>query len=99
MRVLHGIWTWLSLALVSAVGFVICLALFLITWPFDPTRRLTGRGIRITGRTMCKAVFAWRFSIQGPLPERLPERCVCVCNHRSNMDPFVLTLLPWEMKF
>jgi len=45
------------------------------------------------------AVPAWRFSIHGPLPSRLPARCVCVCNHRSNIDPFVLTRLPWEMKF
>lgn len=99
MRVLLGIWTWLSFALVSTVGFVICLVVFLLTTPIDPTRRWTGRGIRITGRAMMSAVPAWRFSIQGPLPERLPERCVCVCNHRSNIDPFVLTRLPWEMKF
>jgi len=99
MRVLLGIWTWLSFALVSTVGFVICLVVFLLTWPFDPTRRLTGRGIRITGRTMFRAVFAWRFVLERPVPDQLPERCVCICNHRSNMDPFVLTLLPWEMKF
>jgi 1-acyl-sn-glycerol-3-phosphate acyltransferase len=99
MRLFLGIWTWLSFALVSTVGFVICLALFVVTWPFDPTRRWTGRGIRLTGRAMCAAVPAWRFSIRGPLPRELPERCVCVCNHRSNLDPFVLTLLPWEMKF
>lgn len=99
MRFLLGIWTWLSFALVSTVGFVICLVLFLLTLPLDPTRRWTGRGIRITGRAMMSAVPAWRFSIHGPLPDSLPERCVCVCNHRSNIDPFVLTRLPWEMKF
>jgi 1-acyl-sn-glycerol-3-phosphate acyltransferase len=99
MRILLGIWTWLSFALVSTVGFVICLTVFVLTWPVDPTRRWTGRGIRLTGRAMCAAVPAWRFSIRGRLPDELPERCVCVCNHRSNLDPFVLTLLPWEMKF
>jgi len=99
MRVLLGIWTWLSFALVSTVGFFICLVILALTWPIDPTRRWTGRGIRITGHSMMSAVPAWRFTIQGSLPDRLPERCVCVCNHRSNIDPFVLTRLPWEMKF
>src|SRR5690606_28560403 len=69
---LLGAWTWLSFALVSTVGFVICLVLFLLTLPLDPTRRWTGRGIRITGRAMMSAVPAWRFSIHGPLPDRLP---------------------------
>lgn len=99
MRFLLGIWTWFSFALVSTVGFVICLVVFLLTRPFDPTRRWIGRAIRLTGRVMCACVPAWRFSVRGPVPEPLPPRVVCVCNHMSNIDPFLLTHVPWEMKY
>lgn len=99
MRALFGIWTWFAFAAISSVGYVICLVIFLFTFPFDPTRRITGSAIRAVGRTMCAAVPMWRFSYQRPAPEKLPERCVCVSNHCSNIDPFLLGHLPWEMKF
>jgi 1-acyl-sn-glycerol-3-phosphate acyltransferase len=99
MRALFGIWTWFAFATISAMGYVLCLIAFLLTFPFDPTRRITGSGIRAVGRTMCAAVPMWKFSYQKPVPARLPERCVCVSNHCSNIDPFLLGHLPWEMKF
>lgn len=99
MRALFGIWTWLAFTVISAVGYVICLIVFLLTYPFDPTRRITGSGIRAVGRVMCAAVPVWKFGYQKPAPSSLPERCICVSNHCSNIDPFLLSHLPWEMKF
>jgi 1-acyl-sn-glycerol-3-phosphate acyltransferase len=99
MRALFGIWTWFAFAAISSVGYCICLVIFLITFPFDRTRKITGAGIRMVGRVMCAAVPMWRFSYQKPVPDKLPERCVCVSNHCSNIDPFLLGHLPWEMKF
>lgn len=99
MRALFGIWTWFAFTAISAVGYVLCLIAFIFTLPFDPTRRITGSGIRAVGRTMCAAVPMWKFGYQKPVPEQLPRRCVCVSNHCSNIDPFLLAHLPWEMKF
>ncbi len=99
MRTLLGIWTWFAFAAISAVGYCICLVIFALTFPFDRSRRLTGRAIRITGRVMCAAVPAWRFRVVPPLPARLPRRAVCVSNHMSNIDPFLIAHLPFEMKF
>lgn len=99
MRTLLGLWTWLAFALISAVGYLVCLVLFLLTASFDPTRKLTGRAIRIVGRLMCAAVPSWSFRYLQPLPLRFPQRTVCVSNHASNLDPFLLAHLPWEMKF
>lgn len=96
---LFGVWTWFAFATISAMGYVICLVIFFITIPFDKTRRITGTGIRIVGRTMCAAVPMWRFGYVEPVPKKLPARCVCVSNHASNIDPFLLGHLPWEMKF
>lgn len=99
MRAVYGIWTWLAFAGISAVGYVVCLVIFLVTVPFDPTRRATGRAIRLTGRLMCAAAPVWQFRAVAPLPVSLPERCVCVSNHVSNIDPFLLAHLPFQMKF
>jgi 1-acyl-sn-glycerol-3-phosphate acyltransferase len=99
MGALFGIWTWVAFASISAVGYVLCLLTFLVTAPFDPARRLTGWGIRFTGRVMCAAVPMWSFTYQRPVPTPLPKRCVCVSNHCSNIDPFLLSHLPWEMKY
>lgn len=94
-----GLWTWFSFAVVSSVGYCICLIIFALTVAFDPQRRITGRAIRIVGIVMVKCVPVWRFEVLRPLPVRLPERCVCVSNHCSNIDPFLLSHLPWEMKY
>lgn len=99
LRALFGIWTWFAFAAISSVGYLICLVLFLFTALFDPTRRITGTAIRVVGILMCKAVPMWKFGYLRPVPEHLPQRCVVVSNHCSNIDPFLLGHLPWEMKF
>lgn len=98
-RTLLGLWTWFAFAMISSVGYCICLVIFLVTAPFDPTRRHTGAAIRQVGRLMCGAVPAWSFRSLPPLPAKRPTRTVCVSNHVSNIDPFALLALPWEMKF
>ena len=98
LGVFFGIWTWLAFALISSVGYVFCLTAFLLTIAFDSQRRITGWGIRFTGVLMCAAVPVWKFSYLKPVPA-LPKRCVCVSNHCSNIDPFLLAHLPFEMKY
>ncbi len=99
MGAIYGIWTWLAFALISGVGYCVCLVTFLLTAAFDKNRYLTGRCIRFVGRMMCAAVPMWKLSYQKPVPKKLPARCVCVSNHCSNIDPFLLIHLPWEMKY
>jgi 1-acyl-sn-glycerol-3-phosphate acyltransferase len=96
---LLGIWTWCAFGLISAIGYVVCLLVLAVTYPFDKERRYTGRGIRIVGKLMCAAVPMWKFSYQRPVPKEIPARCVCVSNHCSNIDPFLIAHLPWEMKY
>ncbi len=99
LRSLLGVWTWFAFGLISFIGYFVCLVVFLLTAPFDPNRKLTGAGIRFVGRMMCAAVPAWNFSVEPPVPSTLPRRSVCVSNHSSNIDPFLLAHVPWEMKF
>ncbi len=99
MNALLSIWTWLEIALMSLVGFCIQLVLAVFTWPFDRRRVITGRCLRLIGVTAAKLTPYWRFAVHGPLPERRPQRTVVVSNHESNADPFLISHLPWEMKW
>ncbi len=97
-RSLLGIWTWFAFGFVSTFGYFITIFVLPII-VLDPSRKLGGQMIRFWGRCMVAAVPAWKMRYLDPMPERLPERCVCISNHCSNVDPFLLAHLPWEMKF
>jgi 1-acyl-sn-glycerol-3-phosphate acyltransferase len=99
MNALLSIWTWLEIGLMSLVGFCIQLVLAVFTWPFDRRRVITGRCLRLVGVVSSKLAPYWRFGVHGPLPEQWPRRTVVVCNHESNADPFLISHLPWEMKW
>jgi 1-acyl-sn-glycerol-3-phosphate acyltransferase len=81
------------------VGFVYVSLVWLVTAPFDPGRYAAGRAFRHL------AVFAtwvnpyWRFRTDGvrvPDPRR---PYVAVSNHESYADIFLISTLPWEMKW
>jgi 1-acyl-sn-glycerol-3-phosphate acyltransferase len=99
MNALLSIWTWLEIALMTLVGFVIQLVLAVFTWPFDRRKVITGRSLRLVAVVASKLSPYWRFGMHGPLPQRMPSRTVVVSNHESNADPFLISHLPWEMKW
>jgi 1-acyl-sn-glycerol-3-phosphate acyltransferase len=99
MNALLSIWMWLEVALVALVGFCIQCVLALLTWPFDRRRLVAGRWFRLMGVVSAKLSPFWRFGVHGPVPRRLPPRTVVVSNHESNADAFLISHLPWEMKW
>lgn len=99
MNTLLSVWTWFEIGLVTLLGFILQVALALVTWPFDRRRYVTGRCLRLTGCMAAKLTPFWRFGIHGPVPQRLSPRTVVVSNHESNADPFLISHLPWEMKW
>lgn len=99
MNALLSIYTWLEIGLVALVGFFVQLVLAVFTWPFDRRKVVTGRCFRLIGVTAAKLTPFWRFGVHGPVPKRLPPRTVVVSNHESNADPFIISMLPWEMKW
>ena len=86
------------------MGLVVLFALptlalvLLVTWPFDRTRRVAGRYLRICGSSLAHAFPLWRIRIDGAIP---PGRhpFVAVATHQSFLDVFMLAGLPWEMKW
>jgi 1-acyl-sn-glycerol-3-phosphate acyltransferase len=99
MRTLFTIWAWIAIMGCSITCFFFQLVALPLTYPFDRQRRVVGRSYRWAAIISSKLNPWWRFRIKGPLPTALPERCVCVSNHRSHADPFLISYLPWEMKW
>lgn len=91
--------TWIELFLVATLGFVFVIAVYVPTFPFDRERVLSGRALRLVSMAAARFNPFWRFSVVGPLPSRAPRRTVCVSNHLSFTDIFLICHLPWEMKW
>jgi 1-acyl-sn-glycerol-3-phosphate acyltransferase len=86
-----------------ALGVLLCfllqLPLALLTWPLDRRRLVTGRLYRLTAVAISTLCPGLKFRIHGPLPPQLPARSVFVSNHESQADVFLISRLPWEMKW
>jgi 1-acyl-sn-glycerol-3-phosphate acyltransferase len=93
------LFTWIQLFLVASLGFFCVLAVWLVTRPFDDKRLLSGRMLRRVAASAAQTSLMWRFKIVGPLPARKPGKTVCVSNHCSHTDVFLISHLPWEMKW
>jgi 1-acyl-sn-glycerol-3-phosphate acyltransferase len=98
MTAVLSLWAWLEIGLVTLAGFFVQTAVWLVTWPFDRRRLMAGRTFRLVGVVAAKLNPFWRFGIAGPA-SRPVRKTVVVSNHESNADPFLVSFLPWEMKW
>jgi 1-acyl-sn-glycerol-3-phosphate acyltransferase len=99
MQRIINAWVWTTTVLTVFFGFFWVAAVFVLTAPFDRGRYAAGRAFRQM------AVFAttlnplWTFRTSG-LRVRDPRRpYVAVSNHESYADIFLISHLPWEMKW
>ena len=99
MNALLSCWTWFEIGLAALVGFLIQLPVALATLPFDRRRAVAGRLFRLVGVTASKLTPFWKFGVHGEFPKKSPGRTVVVSNHESQADPFLISYLPWEMKW
>ena len=97
-RSLGSIWAWVSVLLVIFFGFWIELVLFAVSRPFDPLRKVPGRFFRLMAVFCTKLNPFWQFRYVGK-PEKPEGKLVFVSNHASNADVFLISTLPWEMKW
>lgn len=99
-RAALGLYTYFEFFLM-AVLFVLPMALAaLVHGKRDPGNRLRGRWMRRFGRTTSAMTPIWKFSVEGPTPAGIDrESFVVVANHQSTADPFLLSHLPWDMRW
>ena len=66
----------------------------------DEVPRHAGRELRRMARVAKRLTPLWRFRVEGAPPPDIHDRAyVVVSNHESNADPFLLSWLPWDMRW
>lgn len=98
-RRIMSAWTWLLTGVLVLASFLGMSLLFLATAWRDPGRYAVGRWFRRTAVAAVKVNPLWRFRTSGVrIPD--PRRpYVAVSNHESFADIFLISHLPWEMKW
>jgi 1-acyl-sn-glycerol-3-phosphate acyltransferase len=92
-------WIWLVTGIVVVLWLPWLAVVFLLTVPFDPGRYVVGRWFRRAAVTCVVVNPLWRFRTSG-VRIRDPRRpYVAVSNHESFADIFLISHLPWEMKW
>jgi 1-acyl-sn-glycerol-3-phosphate acyltransferase len=99
LRVIFSLWTWFCVVFVIVGGIIPIAITRLFVFPFDPNKIITGRMYRFLAVSSSKLSPLWRFKVYGDLPSTWPSKTVVVSNHSSNADPFLISYLPWEMKW
>lgn len=99
MRELTSLWVWGCLVALSYAGFWVQLPLAVATYPFDRKRVLVGRFYHLLSVAVTKLNPLWSFEVHGDLPDYRPGKTVVISNHVSNSDAFLISHLPWEMKW
>jgi 1-acyl-sn-glycerol-3-phosphate acyltransferase len=99
MNRLANAWAWTAAVLTVLFGFVYVGLVWVVTAPFDPGRYAAGRAFRQLAVVATWLNPYWRFTTSG-LRVRDPRRpYVAVSNHESYADIFLISHLPWEMKW
>jgi len=96
---LISVWIWATTAVVALLWLPLLTFVFIATVPFDPGRYTVGRWFRRAAMTAVALNPLWDFRTSGFRPQnpRLPY--VAVSNHESLADIFLISHLPWEMKW
>jgi len=98
VRTLIAIIACIQLFLVAFLGWVVVVIVYVPTFWFDKKRVLSGRVLRRTAQAATVFSPCWRFRIVGDVPKN-PGKAVCISNHCSHTDVFLISHVPWEMKW
>lgn len=90
---------WAACFLVVAVFTPLVAVAFALTVPFDRGRYFVGRVFRLAAVTVVKINPLWRFRTTGVRITDPRRPYVVVSNHESYADIFLISHLPWEMKW
>jgi 1-acyl-sn-glycerol-3-phosphate acyltransferase len=96
---LAGLFTYAEFAACVA-AFLPIMAASSLRHRSDPTQRHPGRWMRRLGRTTGRLAPLWTFDIEGEAPADIASAgYVVVANHESVADPFLLSWLPFDMRW
>jgi 1-acyl-sn-glycerol-3-phosphate acyltransferase len=99
MRLLLSLLSWLAIALLVVLWLPWLTLVWLFTAPRDPGRYTVGRWFRRCAVAATWLIPSWRFRTSGVRITDPRRPYVVVSNHESNADIFLISHLPWEMKW
>jgi 1-acyl-sn-glycerol-3-phosphate acyltransferase len=99
LKRLISLWVWLAAGLLVLVWVPWLALLYAFTVPSDPGRYVVGRWFRRAAVTVTRLNPFWKFRTTGYHPADPRRPYVAVANHESIADIFLLSHLPWEMKW
>ena len=90
---------WAGVAVIVVVWVVLLAVIYVFTVPTDPGRYTVGLWFR-RAAVVCVAINPlWRFRTSGVVISDPRRPYVVVANHESYADIFLISHLPWEMKW
>ena len=90
---------WAIIGVLALLWLPFLAVIFAATAPFDPGRYSTGRWFRRSAVAAVRLIPFWDFSTEGEVIEDPRRPYVAVANHESFADIFLISHLPWEMKW
>jgi 1-acyl-sn-glycerol-3-phosphate acyltransferase len=99
MRTIVSYALWGLIGLLALVWLPLLAIIYALTAPFDPGRYVAGRWFRRAAVAAVKLIPFWEFHTEGMIIEDPRRPYVAVSNHESYADIFLLSHLPWEMKW
>ena len=99
MQTVKSILLWAYWTVCFHACLFIVLLLFIITYPFDPYRRIPNKALRLLAWLVMKPVPSWDIEIRGAEAVKMDQPTLVVANHQSFLDMPLLYLLPWNMKW
>ncbi len=99
IRRVASVFLWAAVGLLALLWLPLLALIFAATAPFDPGRYTAGRWFRRAAVAAVRIIPFWRFSTEGVVVQDPRRPYVAVANHESFADIFLLSHLPWEMKW
>jgi len=99
MKRVYSYLLWALLGVLALLWLPLLTVIFVATAPFDPGRYAAGRWFRRCGVAAVKLIPAWTFETEGVRIDDPRRPYVAVANHESFADIFLISYLPWDMKW
>lgn len=99
MSLLINAWIWSVTVGLVILGTPVVALVWAVTAPFDAGRYAAGRTFRLIGVLSVRLNPLWKFETAGRTVADPRRPYVVVSNHESWADIFLISTLPWEMKW
>lgn len=99
MREIPSLLLWGLIGVLAVAWLPVLATLYAVTAPFDPGRYTVGRWFRRAAVVAVKLNPYWDFHVRGVMVPDPRRPYVAVSNHESYADIFLISHLPWEMKW